>query len=303
MTQPWHRLFLPATSPKLSAGSSSIADASSIANTESTISPETMRVAVALRATLAALGYQPYDPFPGGTGTPLGLNVTVRLFVAPPQDGQIAVMGKIPEEVLSSLSQQWGGIALLGWLTEEDGGFAVYHNGQRSDSATALAPFLRPEQNLTTLHRALAGEIEVLPLDETPGGSLPPELQTLAEDRGVDTEHASSLFERLSGGLFSKLDKRGEGSADQEQARVIFSGGEHDLWNTLQGQRVRAIADTLTLPGNWRLPALETVRDAYQVHRLRQRNPRMPLIIPGDAELLRSLPDALSYEPVYMGHA
>jgi hypothetical protein len=32
---------------------------------------------------------------------------------------------------------------------------------------------------------------------------------------------------------------------------------------------------------NWRLPALETVRDAYQLHRLRERNPRMPLM-PGD---------------------
>ncbi len=65
-------------------------------------------------------------------------------------------------------------------------------------------------------------------------------------------------------------------------------------------QRVRAIAGVLRLPDNWRLPTWETVRDAYQVHRLRARNPRMALM-PGDKESMEAVPDALDYLPVYMG--
>ena len=63
--------------------------------------------------------------------------------------------------------------------------------------------------------------------------------------------------------------------AIKRQARAIFAGGGRDVWNSLAGQRVRAIADSLALPANWRLPDLDAVRDAYQVHRTRQRYPRL----------------------------
>lgn len=293
MTQPWHRLFLPAATAGALASAEDASD---------THVAEAVRVAEALRAALAERGYQPYDPFPGGSGTPLGLNTTLRLFVAPSQDGQVVVLGEIPEDLLAGLSLHWDSAFLVGWLTENDGGFAVYRDGMRQDSAAALTPYLRGGQSIPTLHRALAGELAAPPLDTPSGGGLPPELHALAQGKGVDPDHASSLFERLSGGLFGKLGKQDDSSEDQQQARMVFAGGEQDLWETLHGQRVRAIAETLNLPGNWRLPSQETVRDAYHVHRLRERNPRMPLI-PGDTEVLRSLPNALSYQPVYMGRA
>ena len=43
------------------------------------------------------------------------------------------------------------------------------------------------------------------------------------------------------------------------------------------------------------------MRDAYQVHRLRQRAPRL-MLMPGDKETLDAVPDALDYTPVYLGH-
>jgi len=282
VTQPWYRLFFPATLPDPAAGAAQIAET--------------------LRAVLGDHGFAPYDPFPGGTGTPPGLNVMVRVFVAPPQDGYICVIGEVPVDVLPTLSRRLGGAFLAAWLTEDDGGFAVYRDGLRQDGAVALAPYLHAGQTLTTLQQALAGEIALPPeANERPtAGALPPEIRALAEDQGVKAQTASSLFERLSGSLFGKLEKQTGSSADQEQARAIFTGGEHDLWNTLHGQRVRAIAGTLHLPANWQHPSHDVVRDAYHIHRLRKRSPRMPLM-PGDEEMLRSVPDALDYLPVYMG--
>ena len=50
-----------------------------------------------LRSALEGAGYAPYDPFPGGTGTPPGLAQWTRLFVAPAQDGWVRVLGE-PDE-------------------------------------------------------------------------------------------------------------------------------------------------------------------------------------------------------------
>jgi len=73
-----------------------------------------------------------------------------------------------------------------------------------------------------------------------------------------------------------------------------------DPWAEPEGQRVRALASVLAIPSRWRDPSWEAVRDAYQLRRLRQRNPRLPLI-PGDQQTLDAVPDALDYRPVYMG--
>jgi len=61
-------------------------------------------VEAALRAALADLGYQPYDPFPGGSGTPPGLIALVRSFVAPPQEGWTRVLGELDDTALPTLS-------------------------------------------------------------------------------------------------------------------------------------------------------------------------------------------------------
>lgn len=286
MTASWHRLFISATSDPAA---------------------QTERIVTTLRALLSEQGYEAYDPFPGGTGTPPGLNRLIRVFVAPPQDGSICVIGEIPEHWLSEFTQRLNTAVLSAWLTEDDGGFAVYRDGLRHTSVTALSAYLSGGESIETLHQALSGALDVEPVasDEPPvamiaADALPPELQALALDQGVDPDKAGSIFERLSGSLFGKLGQGAGSGADQAQARAVFAGGQQDIWNSLHGQRVRAVADVLNLPGNWRLPTFDTVREAYQVHRLRQRSPRMPLM-PGDEEALRSVRDALSYLPVYMG--
>ena len=283
MSQNWHCLLIPGADP---AG-----------------------VAAALHDQLAVEHYAPYDPFPGGTGTPPRLRDMVRHFVAPAQDGWVRVLGEPDPAILPALNAQLGRDVLYGWLDDNGGGFSLWRDGTSSGEPEALVAYLAPDYTPDDLRRALAGAISVpvIESDNPPvlaigADALPPDIQQLAQEKDINPDKANKLFEKISGSLFNRLPGRDDpaASADLEQARALVSGEQQDIWNSLAGQRVRATANLLALPGNWRLPAWDTVREAYQVHRLRQRSPRMPLM-PGDKEALKTVPDALDYLPIYMG--
>lgn len=265
-------------------------------------------VAAALQSLLTDKGYQPYDPFPGGAGTPLGQKETVRLFVAPPQDNWVRVLGQLDQDLLPDLSHSLKAPVLYAWLDEQDGGVVLYRDGQRHDDPDSFAAYLQQGTSVEKLQQAFAGKLKVSPVEsgEPPvmvvgADALPPELQQFAADQGVDPKKADKLAKRLTDQLFGRMSKQsGASPEEQEQARSVLMGGGHDIWNSLPGQRLRAIAEQLKLPANWRLPTLETLRDSYQVHRLRQAKPRMPMI-PPDQEALKAVPNALDYLPVYMG--
>lgn len=275
MGQTWHSLYLPTS------------DAESALD--------------ALRALLSAAGYTPYDPFPGGTGTPPGLHALVRLFAAPPQDGWLRILGEPVEALLPDLSAALEMPVLYGWLGEAGGGFALFSGGERHTDPAAFEPYLSVGRSLDELRSAFAGTLPVDVVDDArPGAdSLSPELRRFAREQGVDPRKASQMAERLSDSVFGRL-SRDDDDAEQDQARAIVMGGGRDVWNSLAGQRVRAIAGVLRLPANWRLPTWETVRDAYHVHRLRQRHPRMALLA-SDRQAMAALPNALDYVPVFMG--
>jgi hypothetical protein len=283
MSQTWYSLYLPTAS----AGP----------------------VIDALRSLLASHGYAPYDPFPGGTGTPGGLTDMVRQFAAPPQGDWLRILGQPAEALLPEFSAAANVPVLYAWLTDNGGGFALFQDGARHDDPAVFQPYRQEGRTPDDLRRAWAGQLPVGVLDaaESSAGvpgedALPPEIQQFAQAQGVDARKAGKLFERLGDSLFSKLGRQSGGADDDEQAqaRAIFMGGGKDHWNSLNGQRVRAMATVLDLPPNWRLPTWETVRDAYHVHRLRQRSPRMALM-PGDKEAMDAVPDALDYAPIYMG--
>ncbi|MCD4687227.1 MAG: hypothetical protein K8S97_14965 [Anaerolineae bacterium] len=287
MSDPWYSLYLPLDDPA--------------------------PVIDALRATLDARGYAPYDPFSGGTGTPLKLTATVRHFVAPAQAGWVRVLGQPDNDALLDFHQRVAAPVIVGWLTGEEGGFALLHDGARHESSEAVrqktldafADYLRPEHTLDTLRAAFEGEIAVAAVDsdEPPvavvgGEALPPELAEFAAQQGVDAGKANKMFERLGGKLLGRFT-----GGDQDEARAMIMGqAGGDIWNSLHGQRVRAVAGVLRLPATWRTPTWQQVRDAYQIHRLRQRSPRM-MLMPGDQEALDAVRDALDYTPVYMGQS
>ncbi|MBN1681663.1 MAG: hypothetical protein JW966_15390 [Anaerolineae bacterium] len=280
MNQTWYSLYVPAS--------------------------DTDTVSKTLGSLFGEHGYQPYDPFPGGTGTPSGQRELVRLFVAPAQENWVRVLGQPVESLLPDFSRAMHMPVIYGWLTGDDGGLALFtENGTRHTDPAAFEPFLKPDTGADLLERAFAGKLPVpVQKDDGPpvavigGDALPPEIQQLAEDKGVNPQQANKLFERLSGSLFGKLGGSDD-QAQQDQARAIVSGGGRNIWNSLNGQRVRAAASVLQLPANWQVPTAQTVRDAYQVHRLRERSPRMALL-PGDKDVMDAVPDALSYVPVYV---
>ena len=123
----------------------------------------------------------------------------------------------------------------------------------------------RPEYTLDDLRHALAGEITVPAIDsDAPpilaigADALPPDIQQLAQEKDLNPDKANKLFEKISGSLFNRLPGRDDPaeSADLEQARALVSGSGQDIWNSRAGQRIRATAGLLVLPGNWRLPHL-----------------------------------------------
>lgn len=268
MDATWHSLYLPTTDREAAVA--------------------------ALRDLLAARGYAPFDPFPGGTGTPPGHTSNVRQFAAPPQDGWLRLLGEPVADVLPELSRALNLPVIYGWLTDDSGGFALYQDGARHLEAAAFEPFLAPGITPQDVQTAFAGKLSVAAIES--GG----EIEQFAQQQGVDQKKAAKLAARMSGKLLGGLVGSGESRAEQDQARAVLMGGGRDPWNSLHGQRVRAIAGVLKLPANWRLPSFEAVRDAYQVNRLRQRSPRMTLM-PGDMDALKAVPDALEYTPIYMG--
>ena len=248
----------------------------------------------ALEAALSAQGYAAYDPFPGGGGTPPHMRQTVRLFVAPARAGWVRVLGAPDEAALPDVQQRLGVPLLYAWLNAEGGGWALFADGARHETPDAFALYLTPGHTLDALRAAFA-----LRAADTPSpadtGALPPELQALAREQGVDARQTEKLLGRLGHKLLGRFR-----DADEAQAQAML-GGAPDLWQSADGRRVRAIAALLRLPEDWRAPDWQQVRDAYHVHRLRARHSRMAAL-PGDDEALAAVPNVADYIPLYMGH-
>ena len=263
----WHTLYIP------------LSDAPSVVS--------------ALGAALNARGYTPYDPFPGGGGTPPHFRQTVRLFVAPAQAGWVRVLGAPDEDALPEVQQRLGVPLLYAWLTEEGGGWALFAEGARAETPDAFAPYLA-EGHTTDELRAAFAHTPSRAARAAQDTALPPELQALAREQGVDARQTEKLMGRLGRKLLGRFQ-----DADETQAQALL-GGAPDLWQSAAGQRVRAIAALLRLPPNWRAPTWQQVRDAYHVHRLRARHPHMAAL-PGDDEALAAVPDVAAYTPLYLG--
>jgi hypothetical protein len=247
--------------------------------------------APALKESLTTLGYtlyNPFTPFPGKAYTH-----SVRLFLAPTVDGWTRVIGEPDMQQLPILSRQC--LYLYVTLAGKDARIEVYSDGKQTEARTALIPYLRDGRTTIDLDRALHhATVSIIgPERSVPIGALPDDVQALAGK--VDQQQAQKMFERLSGKLMGKVSAGG--STADEARRMIAEALD---WNSVGGQRIRALMACLTVPGNWREPDFVTLRDAYQLHERKQRNPNARLY-PGDAEAMENVPNALDYEPVYGG--
>jgi hypothetical protein len=259
---------------------------------------EAQAVAGMLLDALRRHGYQGYDPFAGGTGTPPGLTVFVKHFVAPASDGWVRVLGAPDPDSLIDLSRALP--FLHAWLTNDDGSIDAYHDGALDPDG--LAACLRPGHSADDLVQAQHGAAPPAAHHDEIASVLPGEIQQLARDHRVNPEQADRVIDRLTTRLFGRLDRAsgGEASAMQAQARALATGANRLDWESQAARRLKALAGVLALPSNWREPDFETVREAYQVARLLRRNPHSQLM-PDEQAALKIVPNALDYQAVYVG--
>jgi hypothetical protein len=245
-------------------------------------------VVSALHHTLATLDYQLFDPFgliPGKT-----YPEAVRLFVAPPSGGWVRVIGVPDENLLPPLSQL--GLCLSVGLDETEASIDGYADGKTVEREVALVPHLRPGCSESDLHRVLTQTYEATTGDDDLLlEMLPDDVQAMSGK--VNKKQARRMFNRLSSNLMKKA------GGDLDSSRQ-FLGESAVNWNSAGGQRIRAVMACLNVLENWREPDFITLRDAYQLHARRRRNPKA-MLYPGDAEAMDSVPDALDYTPVYGG--
>jgi pyruvate/2-oxoglutarate dehydrogenase complex dihydrolipoamide acyltransferase (E2) component len=265
-------------------------------------------VVTTLVAALTERGYQRFDPFPGGSGTPLGIKDTLRFFVAPSADGWVRILCAA-QNALTPPTVTLPVPHLHGWLVADASGWDVYANGVIDPGGLAayLKPNVSPDALTTLAERTIlsaGGATE--PTRTTPNATLPADVQQLARERGVNPDQANKLINRLTAQVFGKLDKQsgGEASAMQEQAQAALSkamsGSPTVAWESTAGKRLIALASALTLPVNWRDPDVESLREAYQVARRLQRNPRADLMA-DERRALSAVPNVIDYHAVYAG--
>lgn len=248
---------------------------------------DTDHLANALRDSLTSLHYTLYDPF--GLIPGKAYSQAVRLFLAPLSNSCARVIGAPDLAQLPLLSRV--GVCLFAALEGSNALLVTYANGQEADPAAALAPYVRPGHSAEELQRTLnfTGAVvsKPAPDDALPLDALPKDVQAMAGK--VNLKQAQKLFSQLSGELLT--------GNQRDAARQMMRPTD---WNGAGGQRIRSVMACLNVPETWRDPDFTTLRDAYQLHARRQRNPHASLY-PGDEETMASVPNALDYVPVYGG--
>lgn len=254
----------------------------------------TTAVAEALIAALTSAGYQRFDPFPGGAGTPMGITETIRLFAAPSVDGIVRVIGALPENVTLLLKY------LRLWIVDDECGATAYRDGIAD--AAAVAEYLKAGKTLDDLAKAEQRPVLGV-VNKASSSNLAPELAQFAESRGVNPQQADKLINRLTGQLFGKMDRQssGEAGALKDQAKALLSQAPAEVdWNSPQARKLSAMIEVLALPSNWRDPDFNSLREAYQVARRLVRNPKA-MLLPDEKQALNKVAGAIEYQAIYMG--
>lgn len=229
--------------------------------------PQDETVAAVQRAW-AAQGWTPIDPFAGyGRPAPQAM----RAFAAPAQAGWTRVLcERLPDEpLLCALATE---VVLLA-VQIEDGQAALWLGRGGVLSALPLP--------------ALQSQPAPRPVDSPLQTALPAGMQALNTHPGA----AGRMFARLSDSLLGKA-----GGADQRAAALALLAAE-DVWSGAAGQQAAAALHEQGVAG-WETPVFAELRDAYALARRRQRRPEAAPL-PGDADMLARVPDALAYHLLY----
>lgn len=253
-------------------------------------------VITALQDSLTQLGYTLYNPFSAMPGK--AYLRSVRVFVAPAAGGWVKVIGEPDERQLSQISQ----IApcLYTSLEGKQANICVFLNEQPAEPEIAFVTHLKAGCTAADVQNALREKYpKLIPnepqSDGLPFDALPDDVKALAG--GVNPGQAQKMFARLTGDLMKKVSPAA-GQADA--ARALVNNDDAPDWNSAGGLQIRALLNCLTVPEDWREPAFDALRDAYQLHERRRRNPNARAY-PGDDAVMTQVANALAYTPVYGG--
>jgi hypothetical protein len=243
---------------------------------------------VAVQKTLTDAGYTVYDPFALMPGR--AYPQTVKLFIAPPANGWtriIAAPDAPPDsEMLSALSHTALCLSLA--LDGDQAAIDVYHQGEKVETVAALTPHLStsPDGLLAALQKTGTSNSQTSsPFDVVSG-----DVKTLANK--VNMKKAESMFSKMTGKLLNR---------EQQSAANELLNRQPPQWESSGGVRIRAVLACLGLPTDVQ-PEFVALRDAYQLHNRRRRNPNATLY-PGDTEVMEAVANALDYSPVFGGKA
>jgi hypothetical protein len=225
--------------------------------------PTTRRKALreALEQVHTAAGYQAYDPFAGGRGTPPGLKHLARFFISPKLDGgYLRLIGQPDPELLPALAESLGLPILQAWVTQEDSGVQLM-------GGEDWGAFLEDGRTLTEL-------IAVREIAAIAPATDPHSLVEMARQQGLKAGDAQKLAEKLTRGLGKTL----SAEEAQQQSKAAQIAQEQFSWAWPQAQKLAAQMDCLKLPSPaWRDPSYPDLAAAYQLARRLELEPEMAL--------------------------
>ncbi len=251
-----------------------------------------------LKTSLQAAGYTFYDPFAGGTGTPVGLQQRVRCFIGALEGGW-ARMIFAPNEIWpdDTTREILAGMSVIKAAYTASDQFEI---GTVSDGMAGLTAFLRPGMTEADLQQAAVVTASAVQATDAALTDLPPELQKYAQEQGVDAGQMDKLMQKMSKGVFKKM---GNEQDAQKQAKAAMAGVAKQPeveWNSPAGQALQRVMACLRVPEKWMQPDWKTLTGAYQAARQLQRDPKA-LMLPGDKQAMAALPNALEFIALYMG--
>lgn len=248
-------------------------------------------VANTLQESLLALGYTPFNPF--GLMPGLSYPQAVRLFVAPAQDGWVRVIGEPDSAQLPIISKSIP--CLLVALDGADARIEAFADGEQKPLEVAFLPYLRADISAGASSQASVTKAAQSDSDIDDFQLLHEALPEDVKAMRVDMRQAQKMFDRLSAGLTQR-----SGNSGNETAVRSLLQGNRPQWNSASGAQIRELIASLMIPSGWQEPDFVTLRDAYQLHERRRRNPNAPLY-PGDEEAMAAVTNALDYIVVYAG--
>lgn len=282
----WNSLYIPLISPN--STDASISD-------HSILTERAEAIVTALHHLLSAAPYSPYDPF--GLFPDKSYPQAAKLFVAPVNAGDtwlkilVAEDSAPPERIAQQLSASASIICLVTLLDGTRGDISAFQNGVKVDFLETMTPYAQPDGealrqalSLTTVPNAKNKDDNAMPMT-----ALSADMRSMAGT--LNQRQVNNMYARMSRHLMSKEQRAAA------QSLLVASAPD---WESAGGYKLRTVMACLGLPDGWMHPDYVLLRDAYQAHTRRKRNPNAHLL-PGSAEAMETVPDALAYRPFFAG--